>query len=140
MYRIIACFIAAFAAALTLGTTSAHADGDGNGHHCDEHVGNGHDECEEPVPVPELFTVIVGGPGNDVLFGTRGRDAIFGRAGNDRLRGKAGDDWLFGMVGNDILRGGPGTDTLRGGRGRDLCIGDTNDRFLTCERVVVLTP
>jgi hypothetical protein len=155
MYRILAALIAAFAAALTLGTGPAAADPPGDGHN--EHCGHGSfddcdppDECENkdgrpmecpplpPIPNPNLYNVIVGSPLADVLFGSLQQDAIFGRAGNDRIRGRAGNDLLFGMVGNDIIRGGLGTDRISGGRGRDLCIGDNNDQFLQCERVVVL--
>lgn len=129
LLRLAAC-LATAAAAFTFAGGPAAADGHGNPDHC----GHGsHPEC------PTGYNVIVGGPGVDILFGTFGQDAIFGLGGNDRLRAKAGDDLVFGGTGNDILRGGLGSDTLRGGNGHDLCIGDSRDRFVACERVVVLS-
>ena len=91
----------------------------------------------------EGFNVIIGTRVDDTLFGTRDADAIFGRGGNDRLVGNGGGDLLFGNRGDDTLIDNQpsffgNVVTLRGGLGNDLCIGNTNDRFLNCETVIVL--
>lgn len=117
--------------------TMAPAQADDHPCHNGHHHGDPH--CQPPPPpAPLPVKLILGSPGNDVLFGTNTtRDIIVAFGGNDRLAGKAGNDRLRGGRGRDVLVGGPGADVLRGGRGRDICFGDTNDRFLGCERVII---
>ena len=72
--------------------------------------------------------LIVGTPGDDVLFGDQNaehssRDAIFGRGGDDTIFGGKEKDSLFGQGGNDTLFGGPADDVLRGGKGDDSLTG-----------------
>ena len=110
----------------------------GDHHDCDNDRSGHHHECPVPPPVPTGFNLITGSRRADVLFGTTGADAIFGFGGNDKIHGLPGDDILFGGPGNDVLRAGLGSDTLRGGSGRDVCIGFRGDRFINCERVVVI--
>jgi len=117
------------AAALTIGLFAAPTVNADPPNHC----GFGsHPDC------PPDINVMVGTRFNDVMLGTSGPDAMFGKRGNDRMRGALGDDALFGMAGNDRLRGGPGADVLRGGTGFDICVGDSQDRFRYCERIVRL--
>ena len=66
--------------------------------------------------------ILVGTPGDDVLFGGNGNDVLTGGLGNDVLTGGNGDDTLFGGLGNDTLTGGNGSDLfkLALGNGTDL--------------------
>src|SRR5437773_2070592 len=50
-------------------------------------------------------TLIVAGPGNDIVYGGAGADLIYGGDGNDRLTGRAGKDKLVGGTGYDTLTG-----------------------------------
>lgn len=79
--------------------------------------------------------VVNSGAGNDNIRGGRGNDRLNGGRGNDRLVGGAGRDVLRGGRGNDVLDGrdGRGGDVLDGGPGFDVCLGDTGDRFISCE-------
>jgi hypothetical protein len=155
MIRKLAAIVAVLAAmGLTTfaSTTAAHADKPhctGDRHHpcCpDNDKAKGHDgnDCPAPPPPPPPAPVcssrhlILGSPLRDRLVGTAGCDLIVGRAGNDHLIGRAGNDRLRGGLGNDVLRGGRGRDVLNGGAGRDLCIGDANDVFRRCERILVV--
>jgi Ca2+-binding RTX toxin-like protein len=74
--------------------------------------------------------VILGGPGNDVLFGGRqiparegadqfgdgisdggpGNDIVLGGNANDRVSGGEGDDRLYGGARTDLYECGPGND------------------------------
>ena len=60
-----------------------------------------------------FVSVLVGGPGNDVLIGSEGLNLLLGGPGEDILEGG---------VNPDTLVGGPGADTLRGGGGSDQVI------------------
>ena len=79
---------------------------------------------------PSVFTVLVGGPGDDTPLTvppTAGNDTIFGVGGNDELEGAGGNDQIFGGAGNDTLRGGDGRDTLHGEAGMDTLEGDAGN-------------
>ena len=65
--------------------------------------------------------ILVGTPGDDVLFGGNGNDVLTGGLGNDVLTGGNGDDTLFGGLGNDTLTGGNGSDLSK------LALGDGTD-------------
>jgi Ca2+-binding RTX toxin-like protein len=65
--------------------------------------------------------ILVGTPGDDVLFGGNGKDNLTGGLGNDVLTGGNGDDTLFGGLGNDTLTGGNGSDLFK------LALGDGTD-------------
>jgi hypothetical protein len=90
--------------------------------------------------------VLEGGYGNDRLAGGPGNDKILGGPGADRLLGGAGNDAIACGSGTDITSGGAGADRIRcrdghggdvisGGTGRDSCYGDSNDKFISCERI-----
>ena len=57
-------------------------------------------------------TLIVAGPGNDIVYGGAGADLIYGGDGNDRLTGRAGKDKLVGGTGYDTLTGTRGVDIM----------------------------
>jgi Ca2+-binding RTX toxin-like protein len=61
--------------------------------------------------------ILIGTPGDDVLYGYSSSDVIRGLAGNDKLYGRAGDDTIEGGTGNDSLYGEVGNDTYLFGRG-----------------------
>lgn len=76
--------------------------------------------------------VIVGTPGDDLIFTGGGRtlvcsrggdDIIYGGAGPDRIRSGRGNDLVFGVGGRDRILGGPGSDRIDGGDGRDTILG-----------------
>jgi Ca2+-binding RTX toxin-like protein len=54
------------------------------------------------ISSPTFTTLILGGPGNDVLIGSGGDDTIFGGPGDDVLEGGPGDDCLNPGSGNNI--------------------------------------
>jgi hypothetical protein len=99
----------------------------------------------ESLSVGDLYTLIDGDAGDDILRGFDGNDTLYGGQGNDELRGDAGndilhgnegqdilygnegDDLLHGDAGNDELWGGVGNDTLIGGRGNDILEGCEGD-------------
>ena len=94
---------------------------------------------------------LTGGPGDDTIHGGAGNDTMNGIFDNDTLFGGAGDDLLrdtstgdrdrlFGGHGDDVLdaRDGIGSDLVDGGPGKDDCSGDTDDRFVNCERITRL--
>jgi hypothetical protein len=56
------------------------------------------------ISAPPFATLILGGPGDDVLIGS------------------GGDDTIFGGPGDDVLIGGPGTDCLSAGGGNNIVI------------------
>jgi Ca2+-binding RTX toxin-like protein len=56
------------------------------------------------ISSPPFDTLILGGPGNDVLIGS------------------GGDDTIFGGPGDDVLEGGPGQDCLNPGSGNNISI------------------
>jgi len=56
------------------------------------------------ITAPTFATLILGGPGDDVLIGS------------------GGDDTIFGGPGDDVLIGGPGQDCLSGGTGSNIQI------------------
>ena len=94
--------------------------------------------CENVTPVPPELTdpnetndsVIIGGPGNDVMNGTPAADLMLGGPGNDQVSGLDGNDHLEGDEGNDTLDGGLGEDRLYGRRGNDhLLGGEGNDHL-----------
>lgn len=69
--------------------------------------------------------VIMGTPGDDVIWAGAGNDIVNGRGGDDIICGGPGRDKLIGARGNDVLIGGEGADRLRGGGGDDLLDGGT---------------
>ena len=81
-------------------------------------------------PDTGIFTIVIGGDGNDSIRnrGT-GQARLNGNGGDDIIVGDIVDQ-LFGQDGNDtltggqFLRGGFGNDTLRGQSGNDTLIGD----------------
>ncbi len=67
--------------------------------------GNGDDVINlSAIAAPTFSTLLLGGPGDDVLIGS------------------GGDDTIFGGPGDDVLEGGPGNDCLAGGTGGDVVI------------------
>lgn len=56
---------------------------------------------------------LCGGPNEDVLIGSPGNDIIYGGAGTDKLFGSPGNDILIGGQGADYFDCGPGNDTIR---------------------------
>jgi Ca2+-binding RTX toxin-like protein len=83
--------------------------------------GAGNDEL---IDYGDGGTVLVGGPGRDVLKSIGFQDSrLHGGDGNDTLIGGNGAQFFDGGKGNDLLRGGPGTDRLTGGDGADELIG-----------------
>jgi Ca2+-binding RTX toxin-like protein len=67
--------------------------------------GNGDDAINlSAITAPAFSTLILGGPGNDVLIGS------------------GGDDTIFGGPGDDVLIGGPGIDCLNSGPGNNVVI------------------
>ena len=93
---------------------------------------------------PTYQSVVLGGPGPDVLraahgllifAGGEGNDVLVGGTEPDHLRGGPGRDVLLGRRGRDLLEGKEGPDTLRGGRGRDtLNGGKGNDTLRSWDR------
>ena len=69
--------------------------------------------------------VLAGGGGDDRLVGGAGRDGLIGFGGDDLIRGGEGADAVFGFSGDDVIRGQAGSDTLLGGRGDDRLLGGT---------------
>lgn len=72
--------------------------------------------------------LILGSPGNDIIYGYGGMDIIIG----DTICGNGyGDDFIDGGDGDDMIIGdtfcgdGYGNDTIYGGAGTDVIIGDT---------------
>lgn len=69
------------------------------------------------------FSVLMGGPGNDIVVGSGGRDQVFGGPGSDLLYGLGGDDRIWGdfldgeLEDLDHLFAGQGNDDLIGGVG-----------------------
>ena len=59
---------------------------------------------------PFLYSYVVGGTGDDLLYGS---------SFSDFLRGGAGDDTIYAFGGNDIVRGGAGSDLITLGTGND---------------------
>jgi len=53
------------------------------------------------------------GPNDDVLIGSPGNDIIYGGSGSDKLFGAPGNDILIGGQGADYFDCGPGNDTIR---------------------------
>jgi hypothetical protein len=68
--------------------------------------------------------VVRAGGGRDLVTGGRAADAIDGGPDRDLLIGQRGPDVLRGGAGADGLVGGPGADDLRGGGGRDVFAGN----------------
>ncbi len=132
--------LAAVCMMMFAGTTAAQAgtpSGDCNGTRAISVCPN------PPQPSPQGFNLITGTRHNDTIFGSRGDDAIFAFAGDDRVVTQGGSDVVFGGRGSDtLIDNGPSffgnVATLRGGSGDDVCIGNTNDRFLNCETVIIL--
>ncbi len=56
---------------------------------------------------------LCGGSNDDVLIGSPGNDIIYGGAGSDKLFGGPGNDILIGGQGADYFDCGPGNDTIR---------------------------
>ena len=73
----------------------------------------------ELLSVGDLYTLIDGDAGDDILRGFDGNDTLYGGQGNDELRGDAGNDILHGNEGQDILHGDEGNDILHGDAGND---------------------
>ena len=64
---------------------------------------------------------------NELILGTPGDDIIFAENGDDCIVGGGGNDQIHAGNGNDVLIGGPGSDYLSGdGRKKDtdICIDD----------------
>jgi Ca2+-binding RTX toxin-like protein len=85
--------------------------------------GAGNDEL---IDFSDAGTVLVGGPGSDVLKSLGFQDSrLHGGDGNDTLIGGNGAQFFDGGRGNDLLRGGPGRDLMLGGSGADELIAGT---------------
>jgi Ca2+-binding RTX toxin-like protein len=68
---------------------------------------------------------IKGLDGNDIINGNGGHDTLLGGAGNDTIVGASGDDRIDGGDGNDTIFGNGGRDTLTGGAGNDQIFGSS---------------
>jgi Ca2+-binding RTX toxin-like protein len=68
---------------------------------------------------------IKGLDGNDIINGNGGHDTLLGGAGNDTIAGASGDDRIDGGDGNDTIYGNGGRDTLTGGAGNDQIFGSS---------------
>lgn len=68
---------------------------------------------------------IKGLDGNDIINGNGGHDTLLGGAGNDTIAGASGDDRIDGGDGNDTIFGNGGRDTLTGGAGNDQIFGSS---------------
>ncbi|MCK9249725.1 MAG: hypothetical protein M0P31_12230 [Solirubrobacteraceae bacterium] len=78
---------------------------------------------------PDIETV-GGSAGDDVIVGSPGDDILWGGDGDDVIHGLAGDDQLSGDDGDDTIDGGPGADRIAGGCMSDVLIGGPGaDRF-----------
>jgi len=85
--------------------------------------GAGNDEL---IDYSDAGTVLVGGPGRDVLKSIGFQDSgLHGGDGNDTLIGGNGSQFFDGGKGNDLLRGGSGRDLMLGGSGADELIAGT---------------
>jgi Ca2+-binding RTX toxin-like protein len=85
--------------------------------------GAGNDEL---IDFSDAGTVLVGGPGSDVMKSLGFQDSrLHGGDGNDTLIGGNGAQFFDGGRGNDLLRGGPGRDLMLGGSGADELIAGT---------------
>jgi Ca2+-binding RTX toxin-like protein len=74
--------------------------------------------------------VVSGGPGRDTVLGERGRDVLAGGGGDDRLVGGAGRDGLIGFGGDDLIQGGEGADAVFGFSGGDVIHGQAGSDTL----------
>jgi Ca2+-binding RTX toxin-like protein len=74
------------------------------------------------ITTPTFSTLILGGPGNDVLIGS------------------GGDDTIFGGPGDDILIGGPGNDCLSPGNGDNVVIQAATSCFDGPDPVIMPLP
>jgi Ca2+-binding RTX toxin-like protein len=102
----------------------------------------GDDGSSEDGPVGARDTIAA-----DVenLEGTNSDDVLIGNAGANVIDGSGGHDQIQGLGGDDALTA-DGGGSLDGGVGSDQCTSDTRlvpgtpDKFVNCERTVVLTP
>ncbi len=79
--------------------------------------------------------------GNDHVGGGRGTDIIYGGRGDDGLWTGSGGakEAAYGGPGDDRIndwRSGESPGYLNGGPGHDVCVGDKQDTFVNCERIV----
>ena len=89
--------------------------------------------------LPPQGNLILGGPGDDIIYGTPfvddirplgGDDTVYARASDDFVRASTGNDTIYGEAGNDTLEGGCGRDLLDGGSGDDTLIGGSGNDTL----------
>jgi hypothetical protein len=85
--------------------------------------GNGDDVINlSAISAPTFATLILGGPGNDLLIGS------------------GGDDTIFGGPGDDVLIGGPGNDCLSPGSGDNVVIQAVTSCFNGPDPVITPLP
>jgi Ca2+-binding RTX toxin-like protein len=78
-----------------------------------------------------IFSEILGTPGNDNLNGTGADERINGLDGNDNINGNGGHDTLLGGAGDDTIAGGSDDDRIDGGDGNDTIFGNGGRDTLT---------
>jgi hypothetical protein len=82
------------------------------------------------ISAPTFSTLILGGPGDDVLIGSGGDDTIFGGPGDDILIGGPGIDCLVGGPGNNVQIQAP----------RSSCFNGPDPVITPLPRVAAATP
>ena len=80
-----------------------------------------------------VFTMAIGGDGDDTLVGSVGDETLYGMRGNDTIWAGAGDmgsDAVYGGKGHDLIGAGAGDDLVVGGYGKDTLFGGSGDDTL----------
>jgi Ca2+-binding RTX toxin-like protein len=78
--------------------------------------GSAHDDT---LTGDDVFNVLDGGAGDDVLIARGGNDLVYGGGGRDRMHGGDGSDSMFGGADDDLIWGGMQRDDMTGGPGAD---------------------
>jgi Ca2+-binding RTX toxin-like protein len=95
-------------------------------------LSDGNDTAWNSTDLPGL---VLGGPGEDILYGGPNGQTLYGGDGDDTLVGSApfassdGNDTLLGGSGNDKLYGTDGNDSLDGESGADVLKGRLRNRL-----------
>lgn len=123
--------IAAAAAILTLGATSASAAAAKCSGVSATVVGTSRPDTISGRPDRDVVHAhggmdkVRGNRDSDLACGGEGADRLKGNRDSDRMMGQDGNDVLFGGPGDDVLVGGDGADVAYGGRGTDVCFAET---------------